>query len=302
MYSKLIYDNVQQATTDVHTHKVIYDHDKGEKLCQTCGIVIYDKISDAEIENNFYTQKSFLNNPNSHKYITNDGDMSTVISDTTLGIKKADQHMQNKIRFLSKVVSCSNRKRNLKIAIDLLQKLKDKLSLTPFCVEEASQYYKKTIEMGLIKGRSIKEMIAACVYLVCKKIHIPRTLPEISETINANFVFASRCYRLLIKKLKISYVQSSPIYFIRRIAEDAQIKEKVIRDALDILITLQNDNVLMSKTPTSIAGAVLYIACINNKFKITQGKIAEAAKINIMTLRKRISEIQLTIANISFAN
>ena len=38
-----------------HTHSIIYDYDNGEKICEQCGIVIKDKISDSELqpENSF---------------------------------------------------------------------------------------------------------------------------------------------------------------------------------------------------------------------------------------------------------
>src|ERR1044072_1455472 len=109
----------------------------------------------------------------------------------------------NKIEFLSKIVSCSNKNRNLKIVLDLLNRLKDKLSLTSVCIEDAFLYYKKAFEKGLIKGRSIKELIVACVYVVCKNSSIPRTLTEISQIVEANEIFAGRCYRFLIRELNI---------------------------------------------------------------------------------------------------
>jgi transcription initiation factor TFIIB len=118
----------------------------------------------------------------------------------------------NKIEFLHKIVSCSNKKRNLKIVLDLLNRIKDKLSLTSGCIEEALLYYKGALYKRLIKGRSIKELIVACVYLVCKSSIIPRTLTEISQIVEANEIFAGRCYRLLIRELKITQVQASPLF------------------------------------------------------------------------------------------
>jgi transcription initiation factor TFIIB len=230
--------------------------------------------------------------------------MSTSIADydATSSKRFSNRKEHNKIEFLNKIVSCSNKKRNLKIVIDLLNRIKDKLSLTSVCIEEALLHYKKALEKGLIKGRSIKEMIVACVYLVCKKVNIPRTLSEISQIVEADEIFAARCYRLLMRELKITHVQFKPTIFIRKIADEANINERTARESIDLLLAIQNENVFSGKNSLSIAAAILYITCRKHKQKISQARIASAANINIMTLRKRLSEVRNVIVNASFLN
>ena len=208
----------------------------------------------------------------------------------------------NKIEFFSKIVSCSNRKRNLKIVLDLLDRIKDKLSLTSACIEEALLYYKKALDRGLIKGRSIKELIVACVYVVCKSSSIPRTLTEISQIVEANEIFAGRCYRLLIRELKITQIQFKPSIFIRKIADVANIHERTVRESIDMLLAIQNESLFSGKNSLSLAAAILYITCRKHRQKISQAKIATAANINIMTLRKRLLEVRTVITNTPFLN
>ncbi|MDQ2685581.1 MAG: hypothetical protein M3Y25_07035, partial [Thermoproteota archaeon] len=211
MYNSLIINKLDTVPSG-HQHSVIYDYEKGEKLCSMCGVIVQDKIYDAELNTDFYKYKSDTNTVLPHSIILNDKGMSTAIADydATSSKRFSNRKEHNKIEFLNKIVSCSNKKRNLKIVIDLLNRIKDKLSLTSFCIEEALLHYKKALEKGLIKGRSIKEMIVACVYLVCKKINIPRTLAEISQIVEADEIFAARCYRLLMRELKITHVQFKP--------------------------------------------------------------------------------------------
>src|ERR1044072_3459098 len=112
-----------------HAHSIIYDYEKGEKLCSQCGIIIQDKVFDVELDANFYKIKSNTNTVLPHSLILNDKDMSTTISDydATSARRITNRKELNKIHFYSKVVSCSNDKRNLKIAIDLLNRIRDKL-------------------------------------------------------------------------------------------------------------------------------------------------------------------------------
>jgi transcription initiation factor TFIIB len=230
--------------------------------------------------------------------------MSTVMADyKTKGLKRfSNRKEHNKIEFLGKIVSCSNKKRNLRIVLDLLNRMKDKLSLTSTCIEEALLYYKKALDRGLIKGRSIKEIIVACVYLVCKSSIIPRTLTEISQIVEANEIFAGRCYRLLIRELKITQVQFKPSIFIRKIADVANIHERTVRESIDISLAIQNESIFAGKNSLSLAAAILYITCRKHRQKVSHAKIATAAKINIITLRKRLLEIRAVIENTPFLN
>ena len=287
-----------------HQHSIIYDYEKGEKLCMSCGMIVQDKIYDAELDTDFYKGRSDTNTVLPHSIILNDKGMSTAIADydTRSSKRFSNRKEHNKMEFLNKTVICSNKNRNLKIVIDLLNRIKDKLSLNSFCIEEALSYYKKALERGLIKGRSIKEMIVSCVYLVCKKTNIPRTLSEISQIVEADEIFAARCYRLLIRELKITHVQFTPAIFIRKIANKVNIKERTVRESIDLLLVIQNEHVFSGKNFLSIAAAILYITCRKHKQKISQAKMASAAKINIMTLRTRLSEARNVIGNASFLN
>ena len=145
MYNSLLLNELEKISSN-HQHSVIYDYEKGEKLCKTCGVIVQDKIYDAELNTDFYKYRSDTNTVLPHSIILNDKGMSTSIADydATSSRRFSNRKEHNKIEFLNKIVSCSNKKRNLKIVIDLLNRIKDKLSLTSVCIEEALLHYKKS--------------------------------------------------------------------------------------------------------------------------------------------------------------
>jgi transcription initiation factor TFIIB len=286
-----------------HKHIIICDYDNGEKICQLCGIVVKDKISDSELQPEIPNNKKDTNTALPYSLALYDQGISTSIADSYKS--KTNEWSTNKIEnhkidFLNKIVSYSNEKRNLKIAIDMLNRLKDKIHLPSACVEEAFTYYKKALEGGLIKGRSIKEMVIACVYITCKKTNLPRTLSEISKIVNGYEVFAARCYRLISREFKITYRQTDPILFLHRIANESNIDEVTTRNALDILLSVRKNEIFNGKDPLSIAAAILYSVSRKNKEKISQSKIACAANINIITLRKRLLELKSIFAETGY--
>jgi transcription initiation factor TFIIB len=299
-----LHEQQQKQLQSHHHHSVIYDYENGEKICKLCGIVVQDKLYDSELDVDFYNHNSDTNTVAPGSRILNENEMSTTIADynTKRAKRVSSRKVRNMIKFYSKVVSCSNKKRNLQIALDLLGRIKNKLSLTSVCIEDALLYYNKAVDKGLTKGRSIKEMIVACVYVVCKSSSIPRTLKEISQIVQANEIFASKCYRLLTRELRINHVQFKPSIFIRKIADVANISEKTVRESIDMLLAIQNETIFSGKNPLSLAAAILYITCRKHKQKISQAKVASAANVNIMTLRKRLLEVRAFILNTPFLN
>ena len=50
-----------------------------------------------------------------------------------------------------------------------MSKLKDKLALTDSVMEKAAYIYRKALEKGLIRGRSIEGLVAACTICSVQK-------------------------------------------------------------------------------------------------------------------------------------
>jgi transcription initiation factor TFIIB len=90
------------------------------------------------------------------------------------------------------------------------------------------------------------------------------------------------------------------VIYLHKIANDSNISEKTTRKALDILITIRKNQAFIGKDPLSVAAAILYLVCRKDKEKISQSKIAYSANINIITLRKRLSEVKSIFGDIDF--
>jgi transcription initiation factor TFIIIB Brf1 subunit/transcription initiation factor TFIIB len=115
-------------------------------------------------------------------------------------------------------MSSNNRSyhRNLKNAFGVLLRIKDKLSLSDTITEKSAYYYRKVVEKRITKGRSIKELVVACVYVACREMDVPRTLDEIAEIANADKVYSRKYYRFLLRDLRIRLnpsIDSAPINY-----------------------------------------------------------------------------------------
>jgi transcription initiation factor TFIIB len=70
--------------------------------------------------------------------------------------------------------------RNLAQAMAELDRLSDKSYIPAPVKEKAAVIYRKALDKGLVRGRSIAAIIAASLYAACRTTGTPRTLREIA--------------------------------------------------------------------------------------------------------------------------
>jgi len=183
--------------------------------------------------------------------------------------------------------------RNLRQALSELTRLKDKLSLSDSIIEKSAYIYRKALEKGLVKGRSISGVIAASLYAACRETETPRTLKDVSYAGNLKKKDVSKCYRLLHQELGLVMPVVDPIQCVARIASNLGITEKTKRYAVKILKIAQEHEESSGKDPMGLAAAALYMSSVKNGENITQRDIAESANVTEVTIRNRYKGLRL---------
>ena len=277
---------------------VVFDHGTGEKICSGCGIVLYveREYIDPLLDTNTNLSNMNLGTPSSLAH--HDKNLSTMISYSNvdadgIAISVDQRSAIQRMRRWNKI-SNNNRSyhRNLKNAFAVLIRIKDKLSLSETIVEKSAYYYRKILDQNLIKGRSIKGFVVACVYVSCREMNVPRTIEEIAEISNTDKIFAGKCYRLLVRKLKVRLPSIDSTSHLGRIANNAGISERTLRHAVQMMSQIKDDPVSFGKDPCAIAVAVLYGACLDKGEKTSQSRISLAGNVSVVTLRKRFLDIK----------
>jgi len=177
--------------------------------------------------------------------------------------------------------------RNLRQAFSELDRLSDKLAVSDAVVEKAAYIYRKALERGLVRGRSISAIIAASLYAACRDRETPRTLKDLAVVSNVKKKDIARCYRLLLKEMDIKMPVADPIKCVSRIASRAGLSEKTKRRALEILKKAEEARISAGKDPMGLAAAALYVSCTLEGEDKTQRDVAEAAGVTEVTIRNR---------------
>jgi transcription initiation factor TFIIB len=183
--------------------------------------------------------------------------------------------------------------RNFRQAFSELDRLKDKLAVGDAVIEKAAYVYRKALEKGLVRGRSISALVAAALYAACRDTETPRTLKDIANASNIKKKDVARCYRLLIRELDLRMPVVDPVKCVARIASKSGLSEKTKRKALDILKKAEEGKISAGKDPMGLAAAALYVACVMNGESKTQKDVAEAAGVTEVTIRNRYKGLKI---------
>jgi len=281
---------------------MLTDDVTGERFCGKCGFVISETLQDAGPEWRSFSKDGGADPTRTGAPTTlamHDRGLATIINPMNRDSsgKPLTSTMKSTIERLrtwdsrSKVNASSDK--NLRQALSQLSTLKDKLSLSDSVIEKASYIYRKALEKGLVRGRSISALIAAALYAACRDTETPRTLKDVADAGNIKKKDISRCYRILHKELDLKMPVVNPIQCIARIASKLGISEKTKRYAAKVLKIAQEHEESAGKDPMGLAAAALYLSCVRNNEDMTQRDIAEASNVTEVTIRNRYKGLRL---------
>ena len=285
--------------------KIVTDQSTGELFCEKCGFVFVEKITDAGAE-----WRSFPNDQTDKTRVgagtsltIHDRGLSTVIGGINKDAagKPLTASMKSSIERLrtwdNRSQAHTSQEKNLRQALNEMNKVKDKLALTNLVVEKSAYIYRKAMERKLVRGRTIQGLVGACLYAACRDTETPRTLYDIANGMNIRKKDVARCYRLIFRELELKMPVVDPVKGISRIASVAKLTEKSKRKATKILNQAKETGLVAGKDPMGLAAASLYLACISTGEIKSQKEISIASGITEVTIRNRCVSLREMLSN-----
>ncbi len=272
---------------DVHT---------GELSCGNCGYVVSERAVDQGPEwRSFSDEKggnqSRVGAPISITY--RDMGLSTMIgrSNTDASGRSLASPMRSTIDRLRKWDNRSpafgSKEKNLSIALRELDKMGDKLSVSQAVKERAAYIYRKALDRGLLRGRSITGIAAASLYAAFRDTETPRTLKDVAAAENLSKKAVARDYRILLREMNLTMPVADAAKNVTRIASKVGLSERVARKAIEIVRITEKKEISAGKAPMGLAASALYLAGVIEGEVKTQKEIAEAAGVTEVTVRNR---------------
>jgi transcription initiation factor TFIIB len=271
------------------------DNIRGETVCSDCGYVAAENMIDPGAEWINHSNGDDRSRVGSPSTLTlSDKGLSTEIrrSDLTSGgarkhglSGKALRDWRRRQRIDQRSKTRDSRSRNLSVA---MQFIRDRGDLPPQIEQEAASLYRHSVERGLVTGRSIRGVTAACVYIAAREAKIPRKIEDIGETFDmisdVEVKELKRTIRLVARNLGTHHITGPEEYF-EKFHSDLGLPPAVLGGAREIWSQVKDDLSWQGKKPSGVAGVVLYYASQNSTSPRTQSEVCSVSGISEVTLR-----------------
>jgi transcription initiation factor TFIIB len=197
--------------------------------------------------------------------------------------------------------------RNLLVAYKQIDTMCDPIGLPKVVSDIAKQVYKKVEDSRQLRGKSMSSIIAACIFIACRKANVPRTFGEIHALTHVSKTEIRRCFQA-IEKLLIGESQShvaGEISGVRTPGEGDYIPT-VSANASDLMIRfcnrlqlpvniqtvcvelakrMEDDDILAGRSPVSIAAAgIFFVSWLMGKGKSVK-EVGDVAGVSEGTIK-----------------
>ena len=286
---------------------MVLDHENGEVVCQNCGLVVnQEKISNQNeraYDDEQRKKRARTGAPETFKL--HDKGLSTVISPYNTDAwgrhlpakSQAEMFRLRKWQKRSRVKNATER--SMSIAMSRISLFAERLHMPSATTEKAAVIFHSIAEKGLVRGRSIDEMVAGVIYLACREHRVLRSLDEIEAATKVRRKVVCRAYRLLLKEVHRNepVPQQTAYQYVSKITGSLRFPADKIPYVLQALKEAQKRKKLAGRDPKGMAAAALYIVSYNLELGVIQREIAKAAGVTEVTVRNRYKELEREIGD-----
>lgn len=283
---------------------LVLDSEMGEYVCSRCGLVIEDNITTSQAEWRAFTpqerdSRARAGTPTNYSHY--DKGLSTIIrvEKDALGrplSPKVKQQMWRLRRWQTRSKVHASQSRNLMLAMSELQRLSDVLHMPSSVHDMAAIVYRKALNEGLVRGRSIGGMVAGALYAAVRFTKVPRTLKEISKASQRTTKEIARSYSVIVRNLDMRMPIDDPTDYITKVAENAKVSNDVEGLAIKLMKEAKKNFATTGKDPSGLAAAILYLSAKMLKEKVTQSQLAKAANVTEVTVRNRKRDLMKSLS------
>lgn len=280
---------------------VLQDHFRAENICTRCGLIIVEKIPEAEPEWRYEPGKD-----------TGRADTGAGIDitqhDLGLGTRLGtggdlSPSWRARLRRLQmwqdRSRASTYEEKSLREALIDLDKLCEDFAIPKGVKSEISLLYRKVKAGRLALGRNTWQVLAALALITCRSRGIPRTEGEMVRALikhtNMQEKIALRGLRQLVKlfieKMKLSMPRLRPDDLLDRFASKINLPRQTIARAQKICNMLP-EKLKSAKPPTLLAATVLYVAAKETGIDMTMRKIAETLNVGVSSISQTAALIK----------
>jgi transcription initiation factor TFIIIB Brf1 subunit/transcription initiation factor TFIIB len=257
---------------------VSFDRDtsRGDVICVSCGAVLEMNVIVSEVT-----------------FQESSGGTSSVVGQfvPSSGVKSLATAGKSGAYKESREVTILNGKRKINQVAATLKLNQNRMT------QAAERLFLLAVERNFIQGRKTEHVVAACLYVVCRREKTPHMLLDFSDVLQTNVYVLGHCFLRFVRLLNINLPLLDPALYIHRFASRLEFGDRthlVAITALRLVARMRRDWIQDGRRPAGICGACLLMAARLHGFQRTQGETIRVVRTCTVTLRKRMEEFSAT--------
>lgn len=251
----------------------------GVTYCSGCGVVVEDSpIEHSEPQWRDYKNRR-LGPKQSQQWVNTGTTITRSVHGDTDRLSRYNERLQSDERSL---VSGLRELRDVAAAVELSQPIR----------ERAAYWYRKTVQNGLLKGRSIEGFAAACVFLSARERRHPMTLSRLAPYSPLSESKIRNHVSILRIEFEPSIPPARPQDFLPRVVSELEFDPDVEHRAGGYLTRATDEELHIGKHPAAIAATAVYAAATDLDLPVNQQAVAEAADVSAVTISRHYQDIR----------
>eukprot|EP00771_Trimastix_marina_P000752 gnl/Trimastix_PCT/1782.p1 GENE.gnl/Trimastix_PCT/1782~~gnl/Trimastix_PCT/1782.p1 ORF type:complete len:326 (-),score=73.67 gnl/Trimastix_PCT/1782:112-1089(-) len=271
-----------------HTPDIIEDFRNGDLICNHCGLILGDRIVDTHSEWRTFSNDSHSSGSDPNRVggaanpLLNDSGLSTMIGRTD---SNGNQIGSGNLHRYQTNSSLNSSDRNLLNAFREVNRMAERMNIPQAIRDRACELYKQVEERESMRGRSTDGVIAASLYIALRSAGVPRTFKEICALTTVPKRDVGRAYKFIIRVLGTRLQTIEAGNYMARFCSSLNLPKQLVRVCRAVAETSSELGIVMSRSPISVAAAVIYMVSQLSSERRSQKEIAEASGVAEVTIR-----------------
>ncbi len=274
---------------------IVFDPDRGEHICASCGTVISDRVIDYGKEWRTFSSEDAFSKARTGRSLTNAiHDRGLTTSFSLKGFKFKGE-MRKKVRNMARLqrkIRISKKDKLKVIGLKYLNDYATKLGIPNHVREEAARILQSALEKVNVKEKTVRAMAVASILMACRTYGLPYTLRSISRSLGISIRNIWHAEKRIVENVKRIVIKTNePKDFIPVIVKKLGLSSKVQYLAALLTYLARKREIASGRGPIGLAAATVYMASILLDEKKTQQEVASVCDITDVTIRNRYGDL-----------
>ncbi|ODQ79829.1 hypothetical protein BABINDRAFT_36614 [Babjeviella inositovora NRRL Y-12698] len=285
----------------VYPPELVERFSEGDVVCALCGLVLSDKVVDTRSE-----WRTFSNDDQNGDDPSRVGDAGNPLLDgenlsTMISFAQDNSRAGRELNRAQSKNLADKKDHALQAAFAKISQMCDGYQLPKIVQDGAKEVYKLVREERPLKGKSQESIMAAAIFIGCRKANVARTFKEIWALTNVPRKEIGKVFKIMNKVInekkltnpllftnateRISQNQTSAEDLIRRFCSHLGLSPQVTNAAEHLARSDKDVGVLSGRSPITIAASIIYMAVVLFGANLPVAKIAEKTGVSDSTIK-----------------